>query len=345
MIESPDVMYRLLVQSVIDYAIYMLTPDGIVSNWNAGAQRAKGYRAEEIVGEHFSRFYSAAEQSAGLPQKGLEIARATGRYEAEGWRLRKDGTSFWAHVVIDAVHDDDGQLIGFAKVTRDCTEQRRLLLEQREQERHFRLLVQGVKDYAIYMLDPQGHVVNWNAGAERAKGYRAEEVVGEHFSLFYTPEDRLAGLPHQCLETARREGRFEAQGIRLRKDGTPFWTSVVIEAIKDEDGKLIGFAKITRDITERRQYENDLLQGQGTGGAPERENGLTVAVPRLGDFQYSLQRHRPGRGLAADPPGQPPGRTPVRRRAPADGRAQCARMPDPGDGRACGTIDPTLRGA
>jgi diguanylate cyclase (GGDEF)-like protein/PAS domain S-box-containing protein len=262
MIESPDVMYRLLVQSVIDYAIYMLTPDGIVSNWNAGAQRAKGYRAEEIVGEHFSRFYSAAEQSAGLPQKGLEIARATGRYEAEGWRLRKDGTSFWAHVVIDAVHDDDGQLIGFAKVTRDCTEQRRLLLEQREQERHFRLLVQGVKDYAIYMLDPQGHVVNWNAGAERAKGYRAEEVVGEHFSLFYTPEDRLAGLPHQCLETARREGRFEAQGIRLRKDGTPFWTSVVIEAINDEDGQLIGFAKITRDITERRQYENDLLQAK-----------------------------------------------------------------------------------
>ncbi|MCW2290416.1 diguanylate cyclase (GGDEF)-like protein/PAS domain S-box-containing protein [Pseudomonas sp. BIGb0408] len=259
---NADVMYRLLVQSVVDYAIYMLSPEGVVTNWNAGAQRAKGYLAAEIVGQHFSVFYGEAERAAGVPERGLQQARDTGRFEAQGWRLRKDGTSFWAHVVIDAVHDDDGQLIGFAKITRDCTEQRQLQIEQREQERRFRLLVQGVTDYAIYMLDPQGHVENWNAGAERAKGYKAEEIVGQHFSVFYTPEDREAGLPAKGLETARSEGRFEAEGVRLRKDGSPFWTSVVIDAIYDDDRQLIGFAKITRDITERRQNELELLKAK-----------------------------------------------------------------------------------
>lgn len=259
---NADVMYRLLVQSVVDYAIYMLSPDGVVTNWNAGAQRAKGYLAAEIVGRHFSVFYSEQERAEGVPERGLQQAFDTGRFEAEGWRLRKDGTAFWAHVVIDAVRDDDGQLIGFAKITRDCTEQRHVQMQQREQERRFRLLVQGVTDYAIYMLDPQGHVENWNAGAERAKGYKAEEIVGQHFSVFYTQADRAAGLPGLGLETARSEGRFEAEGVRLRKDGSPFWTSVVIDAIHDEDGQMIGFAKITRDITERRQNELELLKAK-----------------------------------------------------------------------------------
>ncbi|KQQ59047.1 hypothetical protein ASF84_28125 [Pseudomonas sp. Leaf127] len=260
--ENPDVMYRLLVQSVVDYAIYMLTPEGIVANWNSGAQRAKQYRAEEIVGQHFSVFYCAEERARHVPMSGLETARATGRFEAQGWRVRKDGSVFWADVVIDAVHDDQGELIGFAKITRDCTRQRQAELAQHEQERHFRLLVQGVTDYAIYMLDVDGHVVNWNAGAERAKGYQAAEIVGQHFSVFYTPDDRTHGLPQQGLATARREGRFEAEGIRLRKDGTHFWTHVVIMPIHDDDGQLIGFSKVTRDITERRAAELEVLKAK-----------------------------------------------------------------------------------
>ncbi|WP_445657985.1 sensor domain-containing protein [Achromobacter sp. NCFB-sbj8-Ac1-l] len=123
-IDNSDVMYRHLVQGVIDYAIYMLNPDGTVANWNAGAERAKGYTRDEIVGKHFSCFYSPADQAAGVPGRGLEIARSQGRFEAEGWRMRKDGTPFWAHVVIDAIHDDAGALMGFAKITRDCTERR-----------------------------------------------------------------------------------------------------------------------------------------------------------------------------------------------------------------------------
>lgn len=253
-----DVMYRLLVQGVVDYAIYMLKPDGTVANWNAGAQRAKGYLAHEVVGKNFSRFYSAEDQLNGVPQRGLETARKTGRWEAEGWRYRKDGSAFWAHVIIDAIYHE-GALLGFAKITRDCTEQQQLLRAQRAQEQKFRLLVEGVTDYAIYMLDPGGVVENWNAGAHRAKGYTSEEIVGRHYSCFYSAEDRAKGIPDNNLEIARNAGRFEDEGWRYRKDGSAFWAHVVIDAVHDDDGELIGFAKITRDCTERREQQQQLM--------------------------------------------------------------------------------------
>jgi len=291
---NSDLMYRLLVESVVDYAIYMLTPDGIVANWNAGAERAKGYRAAEIVGQHFSRFYSEQENAAGLPQHNLEIARREGRFEDEGWRVRKDGSSFWAHVIIDAVRDDDGVLVGFAKITRDRSAERAALEARREQERSFRYLVQGVTDYAIYMLDTCGHVVNWNAGAERAKGYKAGEIIGRHFSVFYRDQDRAAGLPQQALETARREGRFEAEGWRVRKDGSEFWTHVVLDAIRDDDGRLIGFAKITRDITERHRQELQLLE------AKELAERYSQQMAALSRFLDSVISHIPASVLAQD---------------------------------------------
>jgi len=257
-----EARFRLLVEGVTDYAIYMLDIDGNVVNWNAGAQRAKGYVAEEIVGQHFSRFYSAQDRLNHVPNQNLQIAYRTGRFEDEGWRYRKDGSAFWAHVVIDTIRDDQGKLLGYAKITRDCTEQQRVRNEQREQERRFRLLVEGVTDYAIYMLDIDGVVVNWNAGAERAKGYRAEEVVGQHFSLFYSAQERLNRTPEANLGIALKTGRFEDEGWRYRKDGSAFWAHVVIDAIHDDDGKLIGFAKITRDRTERREQEQQVLRAR-----------------------------------------------------------------------------------
>jgi diguanylate cyclase (GGDEF)-like protein/PAS domain S-box-containing protein len=296
--DNSDLMYRLLVQGVVDYAIYMLTPDGIVSNWNAGAQRAKGYQAAEIVGQHYSRFYQPDDVAAGLPAINLETARTKGRFEDEGWRVRKDGSSFWAHVVIDAIRGEDGILIGFAKVTRDCTEQRRIQHEQRRQEQRFRHLVQGVTDYAIYMLDTSGHVVNWNAGAERAKGYKAGDIVGRHFSVFYREADRAAGLPQKALETARREHRFEAEGWRVRKDGSEFWTSVVIDAVHDDDGQLIGFAKITRDITERRQQELRLIE------AKELAEKYSQQSAELSRFLDSVISNIPAAVLALDCAGE-----------------------------------------
>ena len=158
--------FELLVNAIKDYAIYLLDRDGHVATWNAGAERFKGYTAGEIIGQHFSRFYTQEDRASGLPQRALDTAAANGTFEAEGWRVRKDGTRFWTSVVIDPVIDADGKLIGFAKVTRDITDKRQAERALLESEQRFRLLVQGVKDYAIYMLDPEGHVTNWNPGAQ-----------------------------------------------------------------------------------------------------------------------------------------------------------------------------------
>ena len=292
----------LLVQSVTDYAIYMLDPQGIVRSWNPGAERLKGYSADEIIGQHFSRFYTQEERAAGMPDRALATALSEGRYEAEGWRLRKDGSRFWANVVVDPIRDENGEHVGFAKITRDLTERREAEQALRRSEERFRLLVQGVTDYAIYMLDPLGYVSSWNAGAQRFKGYTAEEIIGKHFSNFYQPEDRAAGVPERALETAETEGRFEAEGWRMRKDGTRFWASVVIDPIRDDDGHLLGFTKITRDLTERKQTQDALDQtreqvyqaqkleaiGQLTGGVAHDFNNILSAIS--GSIEIAVRR-------------------------------------------------------
>jgi PAS domain S-box-containing protein len=255
---SSERRFQLLVDRVRDYAIFMLDPQGVVSSWNAGAQRFKGYTAGEIIGQHFSCFYSPEDQQAGAPQQALAIALAEGMFETEGWRVRKDGSRFWASVVIDPVRDDTGDLIGFAKITRDITDRKTAQEALRQSEERFRLLVQSVIDYAIFMLDPTGHITNWNSGAQRLKGYTTTEIVGQHFSRFYTDADRAAGIPMQALRTAEHDGTFETEGWRVRKDGSRFWASVVIDPIRDETGTLIGFAKVTRDITERKAAEEAL---------------------------------------------------------------------------------------
>ena len=295
--------FRLLVEAVSDYAIYMLDTNGIVTSWNAGAERIKGYKAGEILGRSFDSFYEEADRKAGVPQRVLAIAGRDGKFQAEGWRVRKDGTRFWAFVIIDAIYDN-GELIGFAKITRDLTERRLAEEELRRSEELFRRLVEGVTDYAIYMLDPSGIVSNWNAGAQRIKGYGPDEIVGQHFSIFYTDEDRSRGEPARSLAIAERDGRFEAEAWRQRKDGTRFWANVVIDAIREPSGRLIGFAKITRDITERRETQLALDRtrealmhsqkieaiGKLTGGVAHDFNNLLTVV--LGSLDL-LRRYVP----------------------------------------------------
>ena len=299
---TEDGRSRLLINAITDYAIYMLDPTGVVTSWNPGARRFKGYTADEIIGQHFSRFYTEEDRRSGLPARALETARREGKFESEGWRMRKDGSRFWAYVVIDPIRHPSGEILGFAKITRDLTERRAAEEALRRSQEQFRLLVEGVTDYAIYLLSPEGMVTSWNQGAQRIKGYLADEIIGSHFSRFYTAEDQTAGLPEAALATATREGRFEKEGWRVRKDGSRFFAHVIIDAIRDEAGALLGFAKITRDITERREAQQKLertrealLQsqkmdaiGQLTGGIAHDFNNLLMVV--LGSLELMRKR-------------------------------------------------------
>lgn len=289
---SSDKRFELLVTSISDYAIYLLDPNGQIVSWNAGAQRFKGYTQAEILGKHFSCFFTEEDLADKLPWKILEQAAQLGRFEAEGWRVRKDGTRFWANVVVDAIYDDHKALIGYAKVTRDITERKKAQDALNQSEERFRALVQSVTDYAIYMLSPAGIVINWNLAAERIKGYSADEIIGQHFRRFLTPEDVKAGLPELALHTAKVVGRYEHEGWRIRKDGSRFRAHVIIDAIYNDDKKLIGFAKITRDITERYVAEETLAKaneallqsqkmdalGKLTGGVAHDFNNLLSVI-------------------------------------------------------------------
>ena len=284
--------YRILVEAITDYAVFMLDPIGTVTSWNPGAERFKGYTAAEIIGQNFSQFYLPEDRAAGLPGRALAIAASTGKFETEGWRLRKDGSRIWAHAVLDAIRNPSGELIGYAKITRDLTDRRSAEEALMRSEEQFKLLVQSVTDYAIYMLDSKGHVASWNIGAQRIKGYQPEDIIGAHFSRFYSDEDRERGEPQKALDLAAEHGHFEKEGWRIRKDGTRFWASVVIDAIRDPSGDLIGYAKITRDISEKRKAEQALeetrealfqaqkmeIVGQLTGGIAHDFNNLLMVI-------------------------------------------------------------------
>ena len=250
--------FRLFVEAVPDYAIFMMNPEGHVTTWNAGAERIRGYKSAEILGQHYSRFFLEEDVQSGKPQKLLDRAAQEGHAQDEGWRVRKDGSTFWAHVTIAVIRDEAGRHVGFGNLIHDLTEAKRAEHALRWSEDRFRMMAEAVQDYAIFMLDPEGHVSTWNTGAKRIKGYKAEEIIGRHFSCFYPEEDIRAGKPARELVDAVAEGRFEDEGWRVRKDGSTFWANVIITPVRDETKKLIGFAKVTRDITERMQKERAL---------------------------------------------------------------------------------------
>jgi len=247
--------YKLLVESVSDYAILMLDDDGIVQSWNLGVETICGYTAPQIIGQHISIFYPPDAIERKWPEHELAFARRNGHFEDEGWRVRRDGSRFWANVVITALHDNDGKVSGFCKITRDLTQRRNQEDLLRQSEERFRLLVESVKDYAIFMLTPEGNIASWNIGAQTIKGYTAEEILGKHYSIFYPPDVVARHWPDHQLRIAAKAGRFEDEGYRVRKDGSLFWANVVITALYDRNGSLQGFAKVTRDLTVRRQVE------------------------------------------------------------------------------------------
>lgn len=252
--------YRVMVEGVKDYAIFMMDTTGHIVTWNEGAQKIKGYSANEIIGKHFSTFYTAEDLETKKPERELKIAVATGKYEEEGWRVKKNGMVFWANIVITTLYNEQNELIGFSKVTRDLTERKQNEEALRQSEERYRSLVEQVIDYGIFMLDEKGRIISWNEGAKRIKGYTAEEIIGKYFSIFYPREDIITGKPAYELKVAREAGKYEEEGWRLRKDGSRFWANVIITAIYNTDGTLLGFSKVTRDLTERKASERALKE-------------------------------------------------------------------------------------
>ena len=251
---TPDLL-TLAIEQIQDYAVFLLDVNGNVMTWNSGAARIKGYSAGEIIGRHFSTFYTRESVDSGWPAYELKIATAEGRFEDEGWRVRKDGSRFWANVVITALRDENGKLLGFSKITRDLTDRKRHEEALSQSEERFRLLIEGVLDYAIFMLDPQGIVSSWNSGAQRIIGYKAEEIVGRHFSRFFLERDLEESKPWEELAIAREKGRFEGEGWRVRANGDQFWARAVLTALYDSEGRLRGFAKVTQDLSQQRHVQ------------------------------------------------------------------------------------------
>ncbi len=268
-LQSSEELFRLLVGSVRDYSIFLIDREGRIATWNLGAKRIKGYEADEIIGKPYSHFFTDQDRKDGKPQRLLKEAEDNGSIHDEGWRLRKDGTTFWVSATITVLHDGDGKVRGFAKITHDDTKRHFADESLRQSEERFRLAISALREHAFYMLNPEGIVESWNAGAERHKGYASQEIIGKHFSVFFTEDDRVSGKPDRELDVAARTGSFEEEGWRVRKDGSRFWASIVITALFDRSQALRGFVKVTRDETIKHQAGIRLQQALDRARAAE----------------------------------------------------------------------------
>jgi hypothetical protein len=262
-LESPFLaqQYRLLLESLTDYAVFMLDPAGTIATWTPGVQQVLGYGADEFVGLPFWALFTPEDIALDRPAQELQTAASTGRSDDHREHVRKDGSRFYADGVVTVLHDDQGNIRGFCKVIHDVTARVHATTALRDSEERYRLLVESIRDYAIFLLDSSGHVASWTSAAERIKGYSAQDVIGRHFRMFFTPEDQERQQHELELRAAATTGRFEGEGWRVRKDGSRFWGDEVLTVIRGENGELRGFAKIVRDLTERQRssLERELL--------------------------------------------------------------------------------------
>jgi PAS domain S-box-containing protein len=237
-----------------------LTLDGQdrITSWNPGAEALFGYPAQEAIGQSGELIFTPEDRAARQPQREREVARREGRAEDERWHLRKDGRRFWGSGVLTPMPGPEGQGAGFLKILRDRTEVHQAEQARRQAEQRFSLLARAVRDYAIFLLDPEGRITHWNEGAARVKGYAEAEALGRHVSLFYPPEQVTAGVPERQLQEAAAQSRFHEENWRVRKGGERFWAEELIVPLRDEEsGALLGFAKICRDLSERKAAEDE----------------------------------------------------------------------------------------
>lgn len=267
-------IFDRVLNNLEDYALIFLNKEGNIVSWNQRAEMIKGYTEDEVRGKHFNIFYTEEDKAAGLPEKMMQTAKEKGHAQTEGWRLDKYQDKFWSKVIITAVYDNNGEVIGFVKITRDLSERMAAekTIEAYEHDLHeltkksqrlrsmYYTFISEIKDYAIITLDENGTIMDWNKGAEKIKGYTYEEIIGRHFSIFYPEEDKKRTLPDLLLLRAAKEGRAEHEGWRLKKDGSKFWGNVVITAIYNEKGVVRNFIKLTRDDTEKMTEQNRLKE-------------------------------------------------------------------------------------
>jgi rsbT co-antagonist protein RsbR len=249
--------YQQMIDSITDYEVISLDENGVVKTWNEGAERLKGYRAQEIIGRPMSVFYTEDDLRAGRPAQDLRTAAEIGQCSSEGWRVRKDGSTFWASTTLTPIRGHGGTLYGYVRITRDHSERREKELEMLAVER----MLDAITDYEVIRLDADGVVRSWSPSAERLKQYKAQEIVGHHVSVFYVEDDVRSGLADRDLANAARLGRYEVEGWRVRKDGSRFWANTILSPIIDEAEGVVGYVSVGRDLSERRAQEQ-LVQRQ-----------------------------------------------------------------------------------
>jgi len=278
--------FQVLVDAVTDYAIYMLDPEGRVMTWNSGAKRSKGYDAEEVLGRNFSVFFLPEDAAAGRPEEELEAAAREGRYAVDGWRRRKSGEKFWAQVTLTAIRGPEGDLLGFAKVTRDMTAQKcteDALRQLNAQLDRYRIIVENISDHVIFTLNPEGRFDSWSPGAENVVGYGAEEVLGRPYGILFTADECEAHCPRRELDEAALEGHCSTEGWRIRSSGEVYWCIGETTAIRDAAGGLTGFVRVARDMTRQKRAEESLsrLAADLEERVAERTGQLEASVSEL----------------------------------------------------------------
>ena len=290
-LQKSEALKTIILETALD-AIVFVGADARIQEWNAAAQRIFGYSREEALGKLMDELIIPAAMWE-VYQDGLTNYLMTGVGSLIGRPIeltlrRKDGREFRAEIGITRISSDDPPCC--TALIRDITERKQAEASLRQSEERLRLLIENVKDYAIYMLDPEGKVASWNVGAQHIEGYRAEEIIGKPFSAFFTPEDKARGEPRRSLQRAEREGRSVNEGWRVRKDGSRFWSQGLLTAMRDEDGTLLGFSKIAHDTTQQKEAEEKIqsLNERLEQRVRDRTAQLEAANQELEAFSYSV---------------------------------------------------------